>query len=152
MGAVVEELIYVEAPPDLVYHLVGDLAQYGRWAGPDVRYGRPLTARTDEAGARIAVERRLWGPLWQPGVLQLHAAEPPRCVIVGAPDGTGLLRWTLEPEPPGTVVTLSSDLSVPDVPVLGRLIGAWRAAHIARAHRAALLRLKALAERENPLR
>jgi hypothetical protein len=150
--ATVEELIYVEAPLEVVYRLVGDLAQYGRYAPPGVRYGRALGATTDEPGARVAAEVRLWGPFWRSRIAFLQAAEPPRCAVVAPPSGDGLWRWTLEPEPPGTVVTLSTDLPPPTVPLVGALVGAWRAAHLARAHRDLLLRLKALAEAENPVR
>ena len=97
-----EELTYVEAPPEVVYRLVGDLAQYARWAPPGVRYGPALTGSTGEPGARVVVERRVWGPFWRRRVAQLHAVEPPHCAIVGPPEGGALLRWTLEPEPPGT--------------------------------------------------
>ena len=147
-----EELMYVEAPPEVVFRFVADLAQYARYASSCVRYGPALTATTDQPGARIELQVRRIGPFWQRRVLQLHAVEPPRCAIVGPPEGgAGLLRWTLEPEPPGTVVTLSSDLPAPAGP-LGGALQRWAAARLAVAHRDALLRLKALAERENPVR
>jgi uncharacterized protein YndB with AHSA1/START domain len=148
-----EELTYVEAPPEVVYRLVRDLEQHARWAPPGVRYGRRLTAAGDEPGARVAVAVRRWGPFWRDGVVQLHAVEAPRCVIVGPPEGgAGLVRWTLEPEPPGTVVTVRREATGSVAPLVGPLLGAWRAARVARELRDLLARLKALAERENPLR
>ncbi len=147
----IEELTYVEALPEIVYRLVGDLAQRGRWAGPGMRYGPALTPYTAESGARVVVEHRIWGPFWRQRVVQLHAVEAPRCAIVGPPDGSALVRWTLEPEPPGTVVIVSREVAAPRFP-LASLLGAWDAARQARAYRDALMRLKALAEREHPLR
>jgi len=138
-----------------VYRLVADLAQYARYAPPNVRCGRALTPYTDQPGARIELRLRLCGLLWQRRVLQLHALEPPCCAIVGPPDASEFLaRWTLAAEPPGTVVTLSTDLIPP-----GGLLApaapliAWRLTALARrAHGEVLARLKRVAEQDAPAR
>jgi hypothetical protein len=145
----------VGAPPEAVYRLVADLAQYARYAPTNLRCGRALTSYTDEPGARIELRLRLVGPLWQHRVLQLHALEPPCCAIVGPPDASAFLtRWTLAAEPPGTVVTISTDLGPP-----GGLLApaapliAWRLTALARRTQGDVLaRLKQVAEQDLPAR
>ena len=149
--ASLEEFIYIDAPPEAVYRLLADLAQYHRYAPANVRYGRVLTPRADEPGARIEARVKLAGPFSQRLVMQLLALEPPRCVIAGPPDASNFLtRWTLEPEPPGTQVTVRTDFINPSGvpgPLRGRL-----ETMLQRTYRETLARLKALAERESPAR
>jgi uncharacterized protein YndB with AHSA1/START domain len=149
----VEEFIYVEAPPEAVYRYVADLRQHPRFAPPNLKYVRPLTPVSDQPGARAAVRIKVAGPFWQDGVVQLHALEPPNCVIVGPPDASNFMtRWTLVPEPPGTVVVAHTDFLPPSGGALGGLVGGRLETTLSRAYRETLVRLKTLVEREMPPR
>ena len=149
----VEEFIYVEAPLEAVYRLVADLAQHARFLPSNARYVRALTPVTDRPGARIAVKIKLVGPFWQEGVVQLHALEPPRCVVEGPPDAANFMtRWTLVPEPPGTMVVVHTDFVPPSGGGLGGLVGGRLETTMSRAYRESLTRLKAIVEAEAPPR
>jgi hypothetical protein len=147
----VEDFTYIEAPPEVVYRLLADLAQYGRFAPPGMRVHDALTLRTDEPGARIAISLRIFGPFRPAFVLQVHALEPPRCVIAGTPDAaTFVTRWTLEPEPPGTVTAVTVDYRPTNR--LTALLGGLVQVRLQRTYRDLLARLRAVAEQENPAR
>jgi uncharacterized protein YndB with AHSA1/START domain len=140
----VEDFIYIEAPPAAVYRLVSNLARLPSYLPPNVHYLRALTALTDEPGARAELEVQLAPLIWQSVVVQVHAVEPPRCVVVGPPDASNFLtRWTLEPEPPGTLVTLRTDFTAPS-----RWVENWLSRLLRRTYRELLLRLRAVAQGE----
>ncbi|SRR5579884_3369306 len=149
----VEEYIYVETPPEVVYRYLADLRQHPRFAPSNVKYVRPLTPFTDQPGARVAVKVKVAGPFWQDGVLQLHALERGHCVVIGPPDASNFMtRWTLLPEPPGTMVVVHTDFVSPAGGGLGSLVGGRVETLLSRGYREALVRLKELVEHELPPR
>ena len=146
--ATIEDFTYIDAPPPVVYRLLSDLAQQPRYLPHGLRYLRALTPATDEVGARAETMVQLFGPFWRTYLLQIHAAEQGRAVVIGTPDAaTFMTRWRLDPEPPGTLATVLVDLGGPGGPFGGRLETVLR-----RIYRELLQRLKAVAEEENPVR
>jgi ribosome-associated toxin RatA of RatAB toxin-antitoxin module len=144
----VEDFLYIEARPAVVYRLVSNLARLPSYLPPHVHYLRALTVQTDEPGARAELEVQLAPLIWRSVVVQVHAVEPPRCVIMGPPDaGNFLTRWTLEPEPPGTLVTLRTDFTASS-----RWLENWLNRFLRRTYRELLLRLRAAAQGEAPQR
>ena len=150
----IEQFIYVEAPQEAVYQLVADLAQHARYLPKNMRYVRPLTPHTNQPGSRAEVKVQVAGPFWQSLVLQIHSLEPPRYMVEGPPEASPfLIHWLLSPEPPGTVVLVRTDFAPPGkgsgVPkvLAGRLEEL-----LGRGQRDMLVRLKALAERQFPIR
>ncbi|HLI29272.1 MAG TPA: SRPBCC family protein [Chloroflexota bacterium] len=140
-----EEFTYIDAPPALVYHLLRDLANQARYFPRGMKYRRALTAATDVVGARVEIDIQVAGPFWRSYVVQLHAVEEDRALVIGTPDAATLVaRWRLDPEPPGTLATVTVDF-------LDRGLLAPRFATVLRRHyRALLQRLRALAEEQRP--
>jgi len=142
----IEEFTYIDAPPALVYHLLRDLTQQARYFPRGMKYRRALTPATDVVGARTEIDIQVAGPFWRTLILQLHAIEEGRALVIGTPDAATLVtRWRLEPEPPGTLATVTVDFQ--ESGLLAMRFGTV----LRRAYRALLQRLRALAEAENPM-
>ena len=144
MGTV-EDFTYIEAPPPLVFRLVSDLARQQHYFPRGLRYMRALTPTTNDVGARVEIMVQLIGPIWRTYILQLHAVEAGRAAVIGTPDAASfMLRWRLDPEPPGTLATLTIDHQVPG------LLGARLGTVLRRTCRDLLQKLRGLAEEQNP--
>ena len=148
----VEEFIYVEAPPEAVFYYLVDLARQARFAPSNLKIVRPLTPFTDGPGARMLVKVKVAGPIWQEGVVQIHAVDPPWCVVQGPPEADNFMtRWELHPEPPGTVAVVHTDF-VPPSGGIGGLVSGRLETTMLRSYRETLMRLKELVEHELPPR
>ncbi len=142
----------IDAPRDVVYALVGDLARRRDFLPDGWRFLRALSDRTEEVGAAIEVEARI-GPGATTQVIQVLEREPGR-IVEGPPGGENYLTTWLFLAPAAgdggehTTLGFQYEFSYGDWWDLSKL-GEWFVRRrLTASFLQMLVRLKALAERE----
>jgi uncharacterized protein YndB with AHSA1/START domain len=93
----IEETIQIDAPPEVVWNLVTDLARMGEWSG-QARGGRWLGGRGAAAGARFLGSNKL-GLAWWVTTCKVVEFDPPRSFAFR--NEQNWARWVYRLEPDG---------------------------------------------------